>query len=199
MSAGRLVAVAALAALVAGCGWYQRESMAYHGARSTPPLAAPPELTLPPPDPTYRIPALPDTPRAAARPSPAAKTPSPSAAASAAPAGPDITEQREGALRWLAVARPPAAVWPVLRAWAQAQGGEPAVADPVEGVLKTAWRDAGDGRQVQYRLRLEPAGQGSTVYLTAELRRDGRRIAPDPALEARQLQALRQYLARHLH
>ncbi len=166
-----LLAVALFA--VAGCA-SDSDKPTYGGGRVSKPLDVPPDLTAPKADAAYPLPEV--APRSATLAGPLARA----GAQGAGAAAPGVQLKRDGAVRWLDIQAPPAAVWTQAKHFLQKQGFQLALEAPQLGIMETEWREHRESvpgnfltklfsksgaadRLDKYRIRLE---QGETPQQT---------------------------------
>jgi outer membrane protein assembly factor BamC len=143
----RIAAVAALAALLAGCSGFGFKTTEYRGAaaRATQPLEVPPELTAPTMDDRYAVPdpRAQTTYSAYSQRNPAASPMAPGVAATPVvlPKFDTVRMERGGDQRWLVVKGDAERVWPAVREfWLEA--GYPLVREQADvGILETEWHE----------------------------------------------------------
>jgi outer membrane protein assembly factor BamC len=137
-----LLAVAAVAALAAGCGGslVEGKKVDYKSAAKTRPLEVPPDIAAPATSDRYTLPDAPS--RATATYSEYAQDrPGRSQLQGVLPAVGGAHIERGGTQRWLVVDQPPEAVWPVLREFWQELGFIVATDNPQIGVMETDWAE----------------------------------------------------------
>jgi outer membrane protein assembly factor BamC len=138
-----LLAVAAVAALAAGCSGgslVEGKKVDYKSASKARPLEVPPDITAPATSDRY---ALPDAPsRATATYSEYAQDrPGRAQLQGVLPQVGGAHIERGGTQRWLVVDQPAEAVWPVLREFWQEMGFIVAIDNPQIGVMETDWAE----------------------------------------------------------
>lgn len=180
----RRAGVLVLCALLAACSNSKKEDTGYKDSKALPPLEVPPDLINPPKDSSTAIPELPP----ATGPQPPAQPPikaPPPVEGSAAAVTRDVQTaavhtEKDGAQRWLVVPGPVEQVQQRVKDFLVQKGYSFAKEAP--GVLETEWRGGeethagGDeldaalqaGLRNKYKLRIEPAGSGSTSEVRIE-------------------------------
>ena len=170
MTHARIIVLAALAILAAGCSGWGNKSNEYKGAaaRAAQPLEVPPELTQPSLDDRY---AIPDPKNVTSystynqkNPAAPAATTTP-AASTVLPKLEDVHMDRAGDQRWLVVKGEPDKVWPAVREFWVDSGYQLLRESPEVGIMETDWLESKDRiPQDVFRNFLSKFWEGAYTY-----------------------------------